>query len=132
MSAYVPYQPLSSHCDTTTFIRMDMIFHQSVTTPLFSAAWAPAGQASYAGTCVFLIVLALVHRILQAAIHTVLRSTRPSNDTGSAYVATDVEGKRSALARQLGTEWHMHPFELGTEIVRGLIDVFVDGIGYLL
>ncbi|KAI0178459.1 Ctr copper transporter [Pestalotiopsis sp. NC0098] len=116
----------------TTPANMTMVFRQSVTTPLFSAAWTPVGARSYAGTCIFLIFLAVVHRALQAVRSAVFQSTRASDGTGSTFGAADVEGRTKLFAQQLETEWQREPFRLGREVARALMDVLTGGIGYLL
>ena len=45
---------------------MPMVFFTSTTTPLFSSRWSPTSTGSYAGTCIFLIALAVVFRGLLA------------------------------------------------------------------
>lgn len=47
--------------------QMQMVFFTSRTTPLLSAAWSPATTGQYAGTCLFLVVLAAAFRALVAA-----------------------------------------------------------------
>lgn len=48
---------------------MPMVFTTDHSTPLYSSAWTPNGTGSYAGTCIFLIVLAVISRVLQAYRH---------------------------------------------------------------
>ena len=45
---------------------MSSTFQLSTSTPLYSTTWAPRGTGDYAGTCVFLILLATVLRFLVA------------------------------------------------------------------
>jgi hypothetical protein len=45
---------------------MDMVFTNSHSTPLYSASWTPNSAGSYAGTCIFLIILASILRGLIA------------------------------------------------------------------
>jgi hypothetical protein len=45
---------------------MTMTFFDSIHTPLFSEAWAPKTTGQYAGTCIFLIALAVVLRVMLA------------------------------------------------------------------
>lgn len=46
--------------------QMAMVFFTSHTTPLYSNAWTPNSVGDYAGTCIFLIVLAFILRTLYA------------------------------------------------------------------
>jgi len=48
---------------------MHMVFFSAVDTPLFSETWSPRSSAGYAGTCIFLIILAIIFRILTAVKH---------------------------------------------------------------
>ncbi|KAL1304830.1 hypothetical protein AAFC00_003757 [Neodothiora populina] len=45
---------------------MSMVFTTDHSTPLYSTAWTPTSTGAYAGTCIFLIVLAIIARCLQA------------------------------------------------------------------
>ena len=55
-----------SHSDMGS---MSMVFTNDHSTPLFSSQWTPTSTGSYAGTCIFLIVLAVISRLLQAYRH---------------------------------------------------------------
>lgn len=46
---------------------MSMVFTTDHSTPLFSSQWTPTSTGGYAGTCIFLIVLAVIGRLLSAA-----------------------------------------------------------------
>ncbi|KAI7388530.1 hypothetical protein KC328_g8897, partial [Hortaea werneckii] len=48
---------------------MAMAFTNSHTTMLFSHAWQPKTSGAYAGTCIFLIVLAIISRLMLAYRH---------------------------------------------------------------
>ncbi|EME50332.1 hypothetical protein DOTSEDRAFT_120864 [Dothistroma septosporum NZE10] len=45
---------------------MMMVFFTATDTPLYSMAWMPKSTGQYAGTCIFLILLAIVFRSLLA------------------------------------------------------------------
>lgn len=45
---------------------MSMVFTTDHSTPLFSSQWTPTSTGGYAGTCIFLIVLAIIARLLSA------------------------------------------------------------------
>ncbi|KAM0812074.1 putative Ctr copper transporter family-domain-containing protein [Seiridium cardinale] len=114
-----------------TSAEMAMVFFQSATTPLYSSAWTPSGQGPYAGTCVFLIVLATIHRILHAIKSTVFDGRPQDRHAPLASQNGEVEGVKTA-GRQLKSEWRRHPFRVADETARALFEVIVDGIGYLL
>lgn len=52
--------------DDSEMSPMSMTFFVSSTTSLFAKAWTPTTSAEYAGTCIFLIVLAVVMRFMLA------------------------------------------------------------------
>ncbi|KAI1089571.1 Ctr copper transporter family-domain-containing protein [Rostrohypoxylon terebratum] len=52
--------------DDSQMSPMSMTFFVSSTTSLFFKAWTPTTSAEYAGTCIFLIVLAVVMRFMLA------------------------------------------------------------------
>lgn len=61
---------MSSSSDTSSSSSMmTMVFATSTTTPLFSSSWTPSTTGQYAGTCIFLIVLACISRFLGAWRH---------------------------------------------------------------
>lgn len=51
---------------TMSMADMAMVFFTSNATPLYSNAWTPNGNGQYAGTCIFLILLAVLFRALLA------------------------------------------------------------------
>ncbi|KAH8897422.1 hypothetical protein GQ53DRAFT_508738 [Thozetella sp. PMI_491] len=120
---------------TMTSADMMMVFFQSVSTPLFSMDWTPSGTGPYAGTCIFLIVLATLHCILQAVRNVLARSvwlplgTAGDDSKGLEGDATIADRSvTGALSRSL----HSHPFRISIETSRALFEVFSSGIGYLL
>lgn len=97
---------------------MSMTFFYSLMTPLFSAAWTPATTGQYAGTCIFLIVLAVVHRALVAFRTAFFAHTHlPGHAT-----AQDLEKEKVSLRR----------FNAGREIARGVVEAVTGGVSYLL
>lgn len=120
-----------------TSAEMAMVFFQSVTTPLYSTAWTPQGEGSYAGTCIFLIVLALIHRIL-IALRSIVFDSNQALHRHRKVVSSDSDdypGSRSELesiGNQFRSQWNSHPFRVATETVRALLEVVIGGIGYLL
>ncbi|KAI1086755.1 Ctr copper transporter family-domain-containing protein [Rostrohypoxylon terebratum] len=128
---------MDSSSSMMTSADMAMVFFQSVTTPLYSTTWTPQGQGSYAGTCVFLIVLALVHRVLMAGRSIIFNSSqaprRHRKDISSD--SDDYPGSKSDLESvgdRFRSSWSSHPFKVATETARALLEVMIGGIGYLL
>ena len=52
---------------------MSMTFMNSHNSPLFSKAWTPTTSGGYAGTCIFVVVLALLSRMILAYRHVLER-----------------------------------------------------------
>ncbi|OTA55571.1 hypothetical protein K449DRAFT_438490 [Hypoxylon sp. EC38] len=127
----------SSSSIMMTSAEMAMVFFQSVTTPLYSTAWTPQGEGSYAGTCIFLIALALIHRIL-IALRSIVFDSNQALHRHRKVVSSDSDdypGSRSELesiGNQFRSQWNSHPFRVATETVRSLLEVVIGGIGYLL
>lgn len=59
----------SSTAASTPMSGMNSLFYTSTSTALYSPAWAPTSTGAYAGTCIFLIILALFFRLLFAGKH---------------------------------------------------------------
>ena len=111
---------------------MSMTFYTSQETPLFSHAWTPNNLGNYAGTCIFLILLSFILRLLYAFKsrletrwkHTALRrryviTTAGQDQRGSretnANAADDVE-------KQSDTEKHSPSAVKGILTVNGVIE----------
>lgn len=56
--------PSPSNESSSTAMGMQMTFFTATSTPLYSNAWTPSSTGAYAGTCIFLILLALLFRFL--------------------------------------------------------------------
>ena len=57
---------MSSSNSSSMSMAMEMVFMNAYNTPLFSKAWTPSSTGGYAGTCIFLIILAVISRVLAA------------------------------------------------------------------
>lgn len=131
---------------------MRMLFFTSPSTPLFSSAFTPTTTGQYAGTCIFLVVLALVYRALFALKHLLEKRWRDqaydrryvvvadkmpeaerirSSDEGKGAVlsANGVEESVRVVHAPVGS---VQPWRFSVDLPRaGLVTVMV-GIGYLL
>ncbi|KAM5443186.1 hypothetical protein MferCBS31731_001503 [Microsporum ferrugineum] len=56
-----------SHGSSDPNMAMAMVFQNIPATPLFTLNWTPRSSGAYAGTCIFLIVLGVVARVLLTA-----------------------------------------------------------------
>lgn len=125
---------------TMDMSQMAMVFFQSATSPLFAKAWTPAGPGAYAGTCIFLIALAALHRVLVAARNVVFETAPPghqkldlTDEEEAAYRARyggggGAEGVLARVRRALRD----NPFRMATETARAFSEVVIGGVGYLL
>ncbi|KAM0737740.1 hypothetical protein ACQRIT_007744 [Beauveria bassiana] len=132
---------------------MAMVFQTKTATPLFSDGWTPRSSGAYAGTCIFLIVLSVVARLLVA-----LRATQEARwadrDAHRRYVTArgrvplaeavvhDPEAKTMVLSAN-GVEESVvvvarkeaataRPWRFSVDPVRALLDTTIVGVGYLL
>lgn len=111
---------------------MVMTFFESTSTSLFSTAWTPGDAGQYAGTCIFLIALAVAFRGLIA-----IRSNMPvflawasprldgARTIDGPYEGIDEEAKLSHL--QGHETWRF-----GEPLARAVLDTVLGGVSYLL
>jgi hypothetical protein len=129
-----------------------MTFFTSTMTPIYSATWSPTSTGQYAGTCIFLIILATIFRGLLAArawkeaawldaefnrrYVTVAGKPRKAE-----RIASDSDSKRMILTEN-GVEedvmvvkmrsMGIRPWRITTDPVRAVIDTVIAGVAYLL
>jgi len=133
---------------------MMSVFQNIRATPLYSTAWTPTTTGAYAGTCIFLIVLAVLFRGLLAAkwwqenrwLDREL-NRRFVVVNGKAPLAENLS--RDSLAKhgnavlsENGVEENVvvvkkrtfgpRPWRLSVDPVRAVIDTVIAGVGYLL
>ena len=132
---------------------MTMVFTNSHTTPLYSSSWTPTSEGSYAGTCIFLVVLAIILRCLFAikavAEHKWLAKARDrryilvkgkGNEAGKIEV--DADAKTGSLLTAQGVEENVKvvrsaarpvmPFRLSVDVPRAVLVLAIAGVAYLL
>ena len=101
--------------------QMMMTFFTSTETPLYSEKWTPSGAGQYAGTCIFLIVLAFVFRGLLAL-------------KGFPVLW----GRRSGIEYQKGMKdvesgaADGEPWRVNKALARAILDTILAGVSYLL
>jgi len=131
---------------------MVMAFFNSQYTPLYSKGWAPSGTGGYAGTCIFLIILAVVYRSLFAAKHIlearwanqayrrrfiVVADRQPYSEQAktdpdlktAVLTSNGVEESVKVLHRHVNT---IPPWRFSVDLPRALLVTLIVGIGYLL
>jgi hypothetical protein len=141
-----------SGMDGSSSTMMMSIFQTNIATSLYSTAWTPSSTGAYAGTCIFLTVLAALLRTL-FAVRAYAESRWLDKELQRRYVV--VAGKqplkerlsRDSLAKSLvlsenGVEEDVvvvgrrktivRPWRITVDPVRAVIDMCVAGVGYLL
>jgi hypothetical protein len=132
---------------------MSMVFTTSHRSPLFANSWTPKTDGAYAGTCIFLLLLAMMLRSL-LAVKTICevkwksaalnrryvlvrgRSTEagridqnPDSKVGSLVTAQGVEENVKVV--QADTKAAI-PFRLSVDVPRAIMTTIIAGISYLL
>lgn len=138
--------------DGSSSTMMPAVFTTSQTTSLYSLAWTPASAGAYAGTILFLVLLAVLFRCLLAA--KAFQETRwldaelnrryvvvQGKQSLAATVSRDSLAKRMTLSEN-GVEedvmvlkkrhTHVRPWRLSVDPLRALLDTVIVGVGYLL
>lgn len=140
------------HSSSTGGGGMHMFFQTDNATPLYAQAWTPSSTGAYAGTCIFLIVLAIVGRGL-LALRSVQEARWLDQDARRRYVAAngkiplseqisqDRDAKQMTLSEN-GVEESVfvverkrgvtRPWRFSVDPIRAVLDTAIAGIGYLL
>lgn len=116
---------------------MAMTFFTSFKTPLFSAQWTPATKGQYAGTCIFIIALAVILRVL-LALKPILEGRVWTDSAHMPEIHSHVEagkppqatsGLRSSVqeVRHRWSSWRVNP-----AAGRATYELILAGVAYLL
>ena len=143
----------SSNSTTMSSSGINMVFFSSSTTPLYSNMWSPTSTASYAGTCIFLILLATAFRGLIALAYLFekretdrARSRRyvvvHGKPTVGEQIASDASAKTGVLVTERGSEENVRvvtknvrapmAWRWSTDLPRAALRTVTAGVGYLL
>ncbi|KAJ5571353.1 hypothetical protein N7535_005013 [Penicillium sp. DV-2018c] len=138
---------------TGSSMPMIMVFTNSHDTPLFSNAWTPSSSGSFAGTCIFLIILAIIDRCLIAfkasmerhwqAVHLNQRYvTVAGKNTEAAKIDADPDAKIASLITAQGIEESVKvvhnisqgplPWRFSVDLPRAFLFLCIAGVSYLL
>jgi hypothetical protein len=140
----------SSEPATMTASMMEMVFFSSTGTALYSSMWVPKNIGQYAGTCIFLILLATIFRALlalkawkeaawldsefQRRYVTVAgklpKAERMSSDSKRMILTENGVEEDVMVVKKVGME--VIPWRLSIDPVRALLDTVIAGVGYLL
>jgi len=131
---------------------MSSIFSTVTASPLYAPTWMPVSSSAYAGTCIFLVVLAIIFRFL-IAFKSVLEERWIDAELNRRYVLiirkpntkkriSSDSDSQIALLTENGVEGdvmvvrkHMKgtiPWSVTTDGPRATIDTVIAGILYLL
>ena len=129
-----------------------MEFVNSQTTTLYASGWTPESTGAYAGTCIFLIVLAILFRSLFAAQHLLEAKWADSawkrrfvvvadKQPVSEQYASDADSKTGVLTAN-GVEENVRvvhkptsmiqPWRFSVDLPRAGMVTLIAGVGYLL
>ena len=143
---------------TTSSMSMGMVFTNDHSTPLFSSAWTPTSTSGYAGTCIFLLILAILTRLLQAYRHVIEAKWHDKAiNRRYVFIAGESEADRERQAIGSGGEkateatltvrgvdervkvvktarrrMEAVPWRFSTDLPRACIFTVQAGVGYLL
>jgi hypothetical protein len=131
---------------------MTMVFQTETRTPLYATSWTPTNAGAYAGTCIFLAVLAIIARGL-VAFKAVQEARWLDREAARRYVsvngklplseqiASSPDARRMTLSEN-GVEETVvvverkqavtRPWRFSVDPVRACLDTIIVGIGYLL
>jgi solute carrier family 31 (copper transporter), member 1 len=128
------------------------VFFNAINTPLYSSAWAPSTPGQYAGTCIFLIALAILFRSLLAGRHLLEMRwadqawkrryiTVAENTPFSERIKSDINSSRGTLMTN-GVEEHVAilvrqthgsaPWRFSVDVPRAALSMVIAGVAYLL
>ncbi|KAK9490195.1 Ctr copper transporter family-domain-containing protein [Lipomyces doorenjongii] len=122
-----------------------MSFHTSIFDFLFSKGWTPSSRGQYAGTCIFLIVLAVIYRMTHVLKHRTeryfnARARQFARNIATAHLQMDQNAgsfEKSAGEVTIGPERplqfrNVRPWRVSMDIPLSLIQLVLSGVSYLL
>ncbi|KAK9454397.1 Ctr copper transporter family-domain-containing protein [Dipodascopsis uninucleata] len=138
----------SSTADSMDMSSMDMLFHTSTTDSLFAAGWTPSSTGKYAGTCIFLIVLAVIYRFTHIIKHRSERyfttraldnryrgSIKATRSDAVDTIEKSVDSSEACCpdaATPTGFFSPYRPWCFSSDVPMALIQTLLSGISYLL
>ncbi|KJZ79976.1 hypothetical protein HIM_00690 [Hirsutella minnesotensis 3608] len=118
---------------------MMMVFFTSSKTPLFTQMWTPTSDGQYAGTCIFLVALASVLRLL-LALRPILEARFWRNGNldhhGADALIDNMEEQKTPgrqlrnLRQDISGQWS--GWRASAAAARATYEVLTAGVGYLL
>ncbi|KAF2206648.1 hypothetical protein CERZMDRAFT_52775 [Cercospora zeae-maydis SCOH1-5] len=133
---------------------MNMVFTTDHSTALYSSAWTPQTTGTYAATCIFLIALGVISRLLLAYRHLLeskwhdkalkrryvrvageseRQQLDPNADEKSDYATLTMRGlDENVRVLQAPHRVQATPWRFSTDLPRACIFTVQAGVGYLL
>ncbi|KAG6311742.1 hypothetical protein E4U44_004011 [Claviceps purpurea] len=141
--------------DSPVPMLMSMVFQTNPSTPLYTSSWTPQSPGAYAGTCIFLIFLAITARLLLAARtlqearwldqalqrryvvaqgHTSLSEMMAAHEppVGAMKMALSANGVEEAVVVVARRGCEVRPWRVSVDPLRAVMDTVIVGVGYLL
>ncbi|KAG5913717.1 hypothetical protein E4U42_000912 [Claviceps africana] len=141
---------MSAHGATSA--TMTMVFQTNNATPLYANSWTPHSAGAYAATCIFLVALAIVARLLLAARSVqearwldkdlqrryvaahgkIPLSEDISNDARAAKMTLSANGVEETVFVVARRGHEVRPWRFSVDPLRAVMDTVTVGVGYLL
>jgi hypothetical protein len=129
-----------------------MTFFTSSSTPLYTDMWTPSSPGAYAGTCIFLVILATTFRALLAVkawketawmdaefnrryvtvAGKLPKSERIISDTDSKKMILTENGVEEDVMVVKKRSMDTRPWRITVDPVRAVMDTIIAGVGYLM
>ncbi|KAH7561883.1 low affinity copper transporter [Bipolaris maydis] len=128
---------------------MAMAFFTATNTSLYSKSWTPSSAGQYAGTCIFLILLAVLLRAIFTAkafleikaVKNALQrryvvvageKTVLDDDANSTHGILTTNGVQENVRVVSAPVSHIQPWRFGVDLPRAFLMTVAAGVGYLL
>lgn len=141
-----------SGMETESHSMMQMAFFTATNTPLYSESWTPQNAGQYAGTCIFLIVLAITLRAIFTAKSFLEAKAMASalkrryvvvagektiadqglNDSSSMTGILTTNGVQEDVRIVSAPIKHTQPWRFSVDLPRALLMTVAAAVGYLL
>jgi copper transporter 1 len=137
---------------TSSHTGMAMAFFTATNTPLYSQSWTPQNAGQYAGTCIFLIFLAITLRAIftaksfleMKALEGALKrryvvvagekmvNERAANDGDSMTGILTTNGVQEDVRIVSAPVKHVQPWRFTVDLPRAFLMTIATAVGYLL
>lgn len=97
----------ASSSDSTSMSGMAMTFTNAHNIPLYSSAWTPTTAGGFAGSCIFLIVLGILSRLIYAYRH-ILETRWHDRAIQRRYIVLAGENPEDREKQVAGQSAHVH------------------------